>query len=104
MVAQATSDSIFTRLKRKDKHTYSLQILTVWLYKPPQCCLKKKTKNTVPYILTAPRIMYFVELKTALCSAESLKIIVIARLIVPPLSLSITMDRKKNYYVIFIWD
>ncbi len=42
----------------------SLQIFTVWSYKPPeysllgslfQCCLKKKTKNMGPYFLNSAR-------------------------------------------------
>ncbi len=53
LAAPATGNPTFTRLKHDEKHTYSLQIFAVWLYKPPehsplgslfQCCLKKIQK------------------------------------------------------------
>ncbi len=65
LAAPATGNSTFTRLKHDEIHTYSLQIFTVWSYKPPehspigslfQCCPKKKTKYMGPYFLNSPRI------------------------------------------------
>ncbi len=54
LAAPATGNSTFNRLKHDEKHTQSLQIFTVWSYKPPEhspsvvyfsVAPQKKTKN-----------------------------------------------------------